>query len=447
MSVHSRVLTRFLQRWRQAALLAVLSTAAPVWSQSISAPRPGSEFLLTIDDAVAIALSENAGLAALDSRAAALNAVPSQAGAMPDPVVGLSAMNFPTDTFDFDQEPMTQLQLSFSQPIPFPGKRQLMREAAQYEATAAESQIEERLFTLAADVRATWWALFYLDRALDIIEQNQSLMRDFIEVAQTKYQVGDGLQQDVLLAQLELSRLLDRQLATEGQRTGMQSTLNYLLSRPGDASLDLPATAPNDVLPQLPSEAELLETAIAARPRLAAENALVDAARTRVDLANKNLRPDFRVGLGYGVRDGRNPLTGESRPDFLSLNFSVTVPLYADSKQRSAIEQRTHEVAQRRYVLNDTLRSIQASVARHRFDYETASSQVELVSGAIIPQAQQTVASMLAGYQTNQVDFLNVMSSQITLYNAQISYWESLSRAKAALAKLAAAVGEETLYE
>ena len=447
MFVQFRVLTRLFQPWRQAALLVVLLTAAPVWSQPTGAPTRGSEFLLSLDDAVAIALSENAGLAALDARAAALSSVPSQAGAMPDPVVGLSAMNFPTDTFDFDQEPMTQLQLSFSQPIPFPGKRQLMREAAQYEATAAESQIEERLLTLAADVRATWWGLFYLDRSLEIIEQNQSLMRDFVEVAQSKYRVGDGLQQDVLLAQLELSRLLDRQLATEGRRTSIQSTLNYLLSRPGDASLDLPATASSVELPSLPSEAELLETAIAARPRLAAETALVDAARTRVDLANKNLRPDFRVGLGYGVRDGRNPLTGESRPDFLSVNFSVTVPLYADSKQRSAIEQRTHEMSQRRYVLNDTLRSIQAAVARYRFDYETASSQVELVSGAIIPQAQQTVASMLAGYQTNQVDFLNVMSSQITLYNAQISYWESLSSAKAALAKLAAAVGEEVLYE
>ncbi len=151
--------------------------------------------------------------------------------------------------------------------------------------------------------------------------------------------------------------------------------------------------------------------------------------------------------MAYGIRDGRNPATGESRPDFLSLNFSVSVPLYADSKQRSAVEQRTHEMSQRRFVRHDTQRSIEAAVARHLFDYESASSQVELVRGAIIPQAQQTVASMLSGYQTNQVDFLNVVNSQITLYNAQISYWESLSSAKSALARLAAAVGEEVLYE
>jgi len=439
------VIARLKKPYGHALFLMVLAT--PAWAQQTAAPTGESGYLLSLDDAVEIALGENAGLAALDARAAALDTVPSQAGAMPDPTFGINAMNFPTDTFDFDQEPMTQLALSFSQAIPFPGKRQLLREAAQYEATAAQSQIKERYLTLAADVRATWWALFYLDRTLEIIEQNRSLMRDFVEIAQTKYRVGDGLQQDVLLAQLELSRLLDRRLRTESMRSAMQTVLNYLLNRPGGASSRLPVSAPNERLPAIPARSELLEQAVAARPRLAAESALVDAARSRLDLANKNLRPDFRVGMAYGIRDGQNAISGADRPDFLSLNFSVTVPLYSNSKQDSAVEQRTHEVSQSRYALRDALRSVEAAVARHMFDYESASSQVELVRGAIIPQAQQTVASMLAGYQTNQVDFLNVINSQITLYNAQINYWESFSNAKAALARLAAAAGQEMLYE
>jgi len=439
-------LTRFIKPCGRAVLFALLSATA-VWSQQTTGPADAQGILLSLDDAVAIALGENAGLAALDARAAALDSVPAQAGAMPDPMFGINAMNLPTDTFDFDQEPMTQLALSFSQAIPFPGKRQLMREVAQYEATAALSQIDERYLTLTSEVRSAWWALFYLDRTLEIIDQNQSLMRDFVEVAEAKYRVGDGLQQDVLLAQLELSRLLDRQLRTESMRASMQTALNRLLSRPGDAISRLPVSPPNDRLPELPNVADLVEKGVAARPQLAAESALVDAAQSRLDLANKNLRPDFQVGMAYGLRDGRNAITGASHPNFLSLNFGVRVPLYSNSKQRNAVQQRTHEVSQRQHALNDTLRSVEAAVARHMFDYESASSQVELVGGAIIPQAQQTVASMLSGYQTNQVDFLNVINSQITLYNAQISYWESFSNAKTALARLAAAAGQEVLYE
>ena len=97
--------------------------------------------------------------------------------------------------------------------------------------------------------------------------------------------------------------------------------------------------------------------------------------------------------------------------------------------------------------MRDVLRGVEAAVSRLRFEYASASSRVELGRGAIIPQAQQTVASMLAAYQTNQVDFLNVVNTQINLYNAQINYWEALSNAKSALAGLAAAVGEEALYE
>jgi outer membrane protein TolC len=438
MSFQFGSLTRRIRRNGAVLLIAAALTVAA---------RVQAQPALSLEEAVAIALAENAGLAARAAQASALETVPSQAGSLPDPVIGINAMNLPADTFNFDQEPMTQLQLAVMQPLPFPGKRGLMREAAEREASAARLRLDERMLSLAADVRTGWWRLFYLDRAIEIIEQNRALMRDFIEIAQTKYRVGSGVQSDVLLAQLELSRLLDRQLGIESMRGATQTLLNRLLDRPGGAPVVLPSVPPNETLPELPAEGELLQTAVAARPRLAAEHALVDAARARLDLANKNLRPDFRVGMAYGFRDGINPTTGESRPDFLSLSFGVTVPLYSGSKQRSAVEQRTFEVSQREHAVRDVLRGVEAAVSRLSFEYASASSRVELGRGAIIPQAQQTVASMLAAYQTNQVDFLNVVSTQINLYNAQINYWEALSNAKSALAALAAAVGEEALYE
>jgi len=438
MSFQFGSLTRRIQRNGAVLLIAAAMTVAV---------RAHAQPVLSLDEAVAIALAENAGLAAQAAQASALETVPSQAGSLPDPMIGINAMNLPTDTFDFDQEPMTQLQLAVMQPLPFPGKRGLMREAAEREASAARLRLDERMLALAADVRTTWWRLFYLDRALETIAQNRALMRDFVEIAQTKYRVGSGMQSDVLLAQLELSRLLDRQFGIESMRGATQTLLNRLIDRPGGNPIVLPSMPPNESLPELPAEGELLQTAVAARPQLAAEQALVDAARSRLDLANKNLRPDFRVGMAYGFRDGINPTTGESRPDFFSLSFGMTVPLYSESKQRSAVEQRTFEVSQREHAVRDVLRGVEAAVSRLRFEYTSASSQVELGRGAIIPQAQQTVASMLAAYQTNQVDFLSVVNTQINLFSAQINYWEALSNAKSALARLAAAVGEESLYE
>ncbi len=42
-------------------------------------------------------------------------------------------------------------------------------------------------------------------RVLEVVESNQTPMQQFIEVAESKYSIGKGLQQDALLAQLELS--------------------------------------------------------------------------------------------------------------------------------------------------------------------------------------------------------------------------------------------------
>ena len=420
---------------------------AQVAPDAESSPVADGVVPLTLDQAVAIALQNNPDVAGLRAQAYAMQAVPSQAGALPDPILSLNAMNLPTDTFDLNQEPMTQMQLALSQSFPFPGKRKLRREAKEHEAQAAEDLLSERRTALKGQVRAAWWQLMSLDRSLEIVDQNQQLMRDFVEIAATKFKVGNGLQQDVLLAQLELSRLLNRELRLQGMRGSAQAELNAMLDRPTNWQIRLPQMPPNTNLPNLPAEAQLLQQAGSDRPLIDVQRDFVDAARKRLDLARKDYYPDFKLGVGYGKRKGFDEFRGTDRSDFLSVMLSINVPIYFGSKQSKAVEQRLHEISQRKFVLSNTLRTVQSAISRGLADYHAARDQVVLLETAIIPQAQQTVASMLVGYQVNQVDFLNLVNTQITLYNAQINYWESLSRAKQALAKVASAVGAEALYE
>jgi len=423
----------------------LLNFILPAYAQSegelASAP------VLRLEQAVLIALEHNPGLAGLQAQSEAMHTLPSQAGALPDPVLSLNAMNLPVDSFDTGQEAMTQMQVALSQSFPFPGKRGLKREAIEHKADASDAMLAERRSSITGDVRAAWWRLMYQDRALQIIEQNEELMRDFVEIARTKYRVGNGLQQDVLLAQLELSRLLERELRIAGIRRGIQAELNALLGRRADRAVTLPSLPPNAGLPELPPEPTLLQMAGASRDLIDVKRDLVEAAQADLEFAKRDRYPDFKLGVGYGFRDGFDPRRGKDRSDLVSVMLSVNIPLYSASKQSKAIEQRSHEVSRQRFALHDTLRHVEAGVARSFAEYHAARDQVALLETAIIPQAQQTVSSMLAGYQVNQVDFLNVVNTQITLYNAQINYWESLSRAKQSLARLASAVGEEALYE
>jgi outer membrane protein TolC len=415
-------------------------------AQAVSEPADSS-VVLELEKAVAIALDNSPELAALHAHVEAMRTVPSQAGALPDPMLSLNAMNLPVDSFDLDQEPMTQMQLAISQRFPFPGKRRLKREVMEHRVEATDSMLAERRTAIVGEVRAMWWRLMNFDRALQIVEQNKDLMRNFVDIALTKYKVGNGLQQDVLLAQLELSRLLDRELRLQGMRRGAQAELNALMDRPANWAVTLPAVPPNTVLPELPPESQLLQQAGNGRALIDVQQDLVEAARKNLDLAEKDRYPDFKLGVGYGFRQGFDALRGTDRPDFLTVMLSINVPIYSGSKQSKAVEQRSHEVSRQKFILNDTLRKVEATVSKSLADYYAARDQVVLFETAIIPQAQQTVSSMLAAYQVNEVDFLNVINIQITLYNAQINYWESLSRAKQALARLASAIGTEALYE
>ena len=422
----------------------LLVLPAVVAAQSVETQNPNE---LALEQAVTLALDHSLELAAIRARSDAIRAASSYAGALPDPTLSLNAMNMPTDTFSLDQEPMTQMQLALSQSFPFPGKRKLRREAVEYQASASDQMESERRSAIIGDVRVAWWQLMSLDRSLQIVEQNKDLMRDFVQIAQTKYRVGNGLQQDVLLAQLELSRLLDRELRLHGMRRSARARMNRLMNRQADWPLDLPASPRNTALPELPTERLLLQRAETDRALIDVQRDLVDSANASLELARKDRWPDFKLGVGYGFRQGYDPLRSTDRSDLLSVMLSINVPLYSGSKQTKAVEQRAYELSRQTLVMQDTLRGVESAVSENLATYLAARDQVLLLDTAIIPQAQQTVSSMLAGSQDNEVDFLNLINTQITLYNAQINYWESLSTAKQALAKLASAIGMETLYE
>ncbi len=195
---------------------------------------------LSLKQAVAEALAANPSLAAIEARAEALAQIPDQAEALPDPVLSVNIANLPLDSLSFTQEGMTQLQLGITQALPYPGKLALRAQAASQQARAAEFDLGERRLQLVRDVKSIWWNIFYLDRALAVVARNQVLLAQFVNVAETRYTVGRGLQQDILLAQLELAKLGDSKIRLQNLRDNQVARLNTLLDRPSGTAIALP---------------------------------------------------------------------------------------------------------------------------------------------------------------------------------------------------------------
>jgi len=411
-----------------------------------NAPAQHQSGLLTLAEAENIALKDNPGLAGMASRAKAIAEISPQVGTLPDPHIAFDAVNLPVDTFSATQENMTQLRVGLSQEIPFPGKLRAREEAAQFEAESASYDVVETRLRLIRNVQISWWNLFYLDRALEIVKRNQKLLRQFIRIAETKYKVGEGLQQDVLLAQVELSKLLDVEIQLVGTRKDAESRLNALLNRPTYLSILLPGKV-KETLPGLPTEAELHQMALNDRPLLASQGERIKAAKKRVDLAELDYYPDFKIGAGYGFRQGNNTGRRGTRADFTSLGLSFNLPIYTSTKQDRALEQRKANVAKEEFALRDNTEAVWSEASTALADFIKTRDQASLFKQGIIPQASQTVDSMLAGYQVNKVDFLNLVRSQITLYNYETLYWRALTGARQSLARLEAAIGKKITKE
>ncbi len=399
---------------------------------------------LTLKQAVTASLTGNPDLAAIKTRYESLAAIPSQRSTLPDPVLSLAGLNLPTDTFNLDQENMTQLQIGISQKFPFPGKLKLKEQSAAFEAEAALEQVGEARLNLVKTTRKTWWDIFYLQKSLRIILANQDLLRETVSAARKKYEVGKGLQQDVLLAQVELSRLMDRETSVKNSLEQKKAALAALLDRPPDLCFVLP-TSTALTLPETPSVDELRKKAIANRPGLLALKKKIDAAQARIDLARKDYFPDFTLGAAYGFR--HDLPDGSARANFATFKLSMNLPVWTSTKQDQAVAQRTSESLTSRHNYRAFRNKVQNEVTTEYSEYTNTMQQTELYRTSLVPQAEQTAAAMLKGYQVNKVDFLNVVRAQLALYNFKITYWKRLSSAFKALAGLEAATGTSVIRE
>ncbi len=398
---------------------------------------------LSVQQAVAIAMEKNPGLAAIRARYEAMAAIPSQLSTLPDPVLSLGGLNLPTDTFNLDQENMTQLQIGISQKFPFPGKLGLKEKGAALEAEAALEQVDEARLNLIKNTSRVWWDIFYLQKSLDIIRSNQDLVRATVAAARTKYEVGKGLQQDVLLAQVELTKLMDREMTVVNGIAKKKASLAALLDRPADAGcFAIEAQSMKFNLPEVLPLSTLQAMSLTSRPGLLALEKKTDATRSRIELARKDYYPDFTVGAAYGYR--QDTPDGRDRSDFATFKLSMNLPIWTGSRQDKAVAQRTSESLEAEHKLRAFKDKVQAEITSEFSDYSNSVRQSTLYETSLIPQAEQTAAAMLKGYQVNKVDFLNVIRAQLALYNYKITYWNYLSRAYKALAGLEAATGTGT---
>lgn len=408
----------------------------------------------------------NPALLAAEKAAEAAEAQVPQAGALPDPTIGVGVMNMPVADPGFGREMMTMTKVQLGSRLPWPGKLSLREDVARLRAEAARWEVERVRQRVRSEVKSLYYRVYFLDRALGVTGRNETLVGNFAELTATKYGVGTGAQPDVLKAQLERSRLADQLVALREERTGAVARLNALLGRPADTplrSVELPeelrvamltpeadasrftSSALADVLPTssqearsgIPDAAALERLALEHNPMIQAHVLRVAAQERSLALAGKAKLPDISLSAGYSHRAGFG--------DFFDVMVSAPVPVFSGRKQDQGVAEQAATLAEHEALHHSMVDELNAEIASLTAELRRARSQLLLLDQGILPQARAALSSSTASYRVGQVDFLTLLDAQVTLYQHELSYHRLLADFARNLAALERAVGTEVL--
>lgn len=357
---------------------------------------------------------------------------PSQAGALSEPTVNYTNFGVGHPFSRLNGSDFAYQGFGISQEFPFPGKLALASEEAKREAESLQQTYRAVLVDVASRLKVAYYEWLSVQKAIDLTRKNSDLLSRFEEIARNRYQVGKGIQQDVLKAQLEVS-MLEQQLAMLNEkRQRAEAEIASLLAVPSIA-----IGAPPDIQPStLSVSLDDLLKATGDSPRVRAEQKMVDARAVGIDRSLKDFRPDFGVNLQWQH-------TGSNFPDYYMAMVSVKIPIYYARKQRYALEEAHSRLSEAKQNYRTAQQEAVFRVKDQYLAIQSSERILNLYKTTLLPQAQLTVDSSASAYEVGSIDFLTLVSNLTNLISLERQYYDELTRHEQAIARLEPVVGRE----
>ncbi|HKY28421.1 MAG TPA: TolC family protein [Pyrinomonadaceae bacterium] len=386
---------------------------------------------LRMEELIEQALENNPEIKSMQRRFDMIRARIPQAKALDQPMLTIGYMGNIAPFQIQKGDPSSGRMIMVSQDLPFPGKRSLRGKRASSDADAEWWRFEQARRNVVAEVKDAYFELYYLTKAIEVITKTKILLEQFTKIAEARYAVGKGIQQDVLKAQVEFSKLLEKQAMLEQHKQITEARINSLLYRESDSLLGKPEElSPREFAYTL---GQLNETAIANHPDLKAQRRRIEGAQYGIQLAKKEYYPDFSVGFTYVNRP--------AMPDMYGVNIGIKLPIYRAQKLRPALTEATASFEAEKRSLENTTTLLMFKIRDRYLAETTAQRLVKLYSTTIVPQSSLSLESAIAGYEVGKVDFLTLLDNLVTLLNYELNYYEQLSNEEKAVAALEPLVG------
>jgi outer membrane protein TolC len=405
----------------------VLATACSAFGQTPVASTPTS-----LSELLAEAEASNPQILAADHGARAARQIAPQLTTLPDPKFTYQqfSVGSPKPFAGYTNSDFAYVGVGASQELPFPGKLRLRGQAAERAADTQQAEVEVTKASIADAVKADYLQLAYLQQTLGILRQNEGVLDQLILDATAHYQVGQGMQQDVLRAQVNRTKIV-KEITMHHQQMGqIQADLKGLLNR-DQSSRDI-VTEDLIETPLKRSSDDLIAVVRQNNPQIQVDANSLRKQDAQLASAERERMPDFDVGYMYQNTDRKYR-------DYYMFTFDVHFP------RKKRVNAEIAEAAEKRAESQQTLDAhLQQQLAEVKGGYVKATSDEELLKEyreGLIPQSDAAYRATLSAYASNREQFIHVLSYFTDLLDLKLEYAETLEDHEAALAHLETLTG------
>ncbi|MCI0453933.1 MAG: TolC family protein [Candidatus Dadabacteria bacterium] len=397
-----------------------------------------AEETVALNSLVKEALEKNPEIKAAKAKWEASTKRPSQVSTLPNPTIGVRYMNVSFDRLTLGEDDFTEFGIiSASQEVPFPGKLSLKGKIAKEEAEAQGKFSEAIVKRVLADLKDAYYDWYLANKSIEITSKNKELLEKFVKIAEAKYAVGEGIQQDVLKAQVELSGFIERLALLNQKKEVVEARIRSILNRSPESSIGKPEEVKKSELKL--SLDDLYKLTESESPILLAGKNLIERNDEALKLAKKEYFPDFVVDFEW---INRGEFTNDGPfADMWQVRVGFIVPLYFWRKEKFGVEEAVSQLEEAKEEYTSTSLNLSFAVKDKYLTAKTAEKLLDLYSSGIIPQATLSLESAIAGYEVGNVDFLTLLNNLVTLFNYELAYYTQLTEYQKALARIEENIG------
>ena len=387
---------------------------------------------LTLDEIERMALIGNPEIRVVARRLAVVQAHVPTAGALDDPSLMYRGWQVPLrQPWNYNA---AQNMFMFSQTLPGFGKRSLRTNVAEADVTEAKAALEATRLDVRIRVRKAFYDLLRAEDGLRIHDEHVDIARQAVEAARIKYAVGKVPQQDILKAQISVTRLAEHLIHFEQDVEIAQAHLDTLLGR--DPHEPINVRGDYGISISLPSLDTLERTALQTRPDLIQAQAASEKSRKEQALSQKAFNPDFTVSAGYMLM----PRGSEFRNNYM-VEGSINLPWLNRRKHEAEIAESTAMVTEKDAEIDAMRNAAFGQIQEALVQTKAAQKLANVYEKTLRPQAEATLHSTVIAYENDRTEFLDLLDSQMTVIDLDLAYFQALADFEARLADLELAVG------